>query len=85
MQVVHSVKLDNEEKNAILELAEKVADIRKSPAYAEAERPAALDKATWDFCNAMKEITHLAFTYGYNEGRNNADVKDTEMYKPQMP
>jgi methionine-rich copper-binding protein CopC len=82
MQVVHSVKLSKGEKAELLALAEVVATARTSVAFSTEERPAEIEKATNAFCNAIKDAIHMAFSYGYNEGLNNANLKDTDMYKP---
>jgi hypothetical protein len=82
MQVIHSVKLSDDERIELLELAELVAQAKTSVAFSTEERPIEIQKTTLAFCDAVKDIVHMAFSYGYNEGLNNANVKDTEMYKP---
>jgi hypothetical protein len=82
MQVIHSIKLSDDERIEILELAELVVAAKTSVAFSAEERPAEVKKSTDAFCTALKDVLHMAFSYGYNEGLNNANVKDTEMYKP---
>lgn len=84
MQVVHTVKLSLEEKEALLKLAVKVGTVQESAAYTPEEK-AQLVKNNMDwFHSLLSDYIDDAFAYGYNEGKNLADIKDTEMYKPTV-
>jgi len=84
MQVVHTVKLSTEEKDELLKLAVKVGTVQESTAYTPEEKTKLIkDNMDW-FNSLLCDYIHDAFTYGYNEGKNLADIKDTEMYKPTV-
>jgi hypothetical protein len=82
MQVVHTVKLSAEEKEELLKLATKVGTVQESTAYTAEEKAKLIKDNTDWFHSLLCDYIHEAFSYGYNEGKNLADIKDTEMYKP---
>lgn len=82
MHVVHTVKLSTEEKEALLKLAAKVGSVHESVAYTPEEKTKLINDNTDWFHSLLCDYIDDAFTYGYNEGLNKANVKDTEMYKP---
>jgi hypothetical protein len=84
MQVVHTVKLSAEEKEALLKLAVKIGTVQESAAYTPEEKVKLIKDHTDWFHSLLCDYIHDAFTYGYNEGENMANVKDTEMYKPTV-
>lgn len=82
MQVIHSVKHTDDEIDALLQLGKRIGEVTESSAYGEEEREEIISKACKLFVETLNAYAHEAFTYGYNEGLNNANVKDTAMYKP---
>lgn len=82
MRVIHSVELTHEECDDIYQLAKAAGEIYESSAYSSDEKPALMEEAKKKFKATLSGYIHEAFVYGYNEGLNKANAKDTEMYKP---
>ena len=82
MKVIHSVELSHDECDEIYQLAKAAGEIYESTAYAMEEKPALIEEAKRKFKATVAAFIHEAFVYGYNEGINKANDKDTEMYKP---
>lgn len=82
MKVIHSVELSHDECDEIYKLAKEAGEIYESTAYAMEEKPALIEEAKKKFKTSLAGYIHDAFVYGYNEGLNKANDKDTEMYKP---
>lgn len=82
MKVIHSVELSHDECDEIYQLAKAAGEIYESTAYSMEEKPALIEEAKRKFKGTLAAYIHEAFVYGYNEGLNKANDKDTEMYKP---
>jgi len=82
MQVIHTVKCTDEEVETLFEIAKKAGGFEESTAYDASEKLQLLTTASKNFDKLLAKYADEAFKYGYNEGLNNANVKDTAMYKP---
>jgi len=82
MQVIHTVQCTDAEVEALYEIAKKAGGVAESTAYDSDEKATMLTAAAKQFNTLLATYADEAFKYGYNEGLNNANVKDTLMYKP---
>lgn len=82
MQVIHTVKCTDDEVNALFTLAKKAGALELDTAYNAEEKVTETANFVKQFDALLAKYADQAFKYGYNEGLNNANVKDTAMYKP---
>jgi len=82
MQVIHTVKCLDDEVSALFDLAKKAGSLELDTTNNTEEKATMTANFVKQFDKLLADYTDQAFKYGYNEGLNNANVKDTAMYKP---
>jgi hypothetical protein len=80
MKIKHSIKLEDEDMKPLFEMV-KVACLQTYPSTVAQE--AALVQVEAEFRENLQNLLSSAFSYGMKIGKHKADMKDTEMYKPE--